>query len=762
MVADIENRAPIEYVDGELRTVKDDIDDFNVELEKKADGSSVYTIEDVDNMINNTVSKTQYETDQDDIVTQLESHGTRLGQNEEAIGLKADSSELDTVETELTRKIGNVEVKADEVTTSVSEVRADLDGLEIGGRNFAFKSDELVKNDSRLSYRLSERISDHPVKKFTVSFDMQYTGEDDIRRVEIYFYNGEFLSYSGGNSSGNRENTSIGALKNDGEWDRYEGAIYTVDDISEHSNVDIVVRLRLSEGGFSSDAEIINMKVEKGNRATDWTPAPEDVDGAISDVSGRVESLDAEIRTVAGEVSLKASQSVVDSLEGRVSTAEGELKVLPEQIEARVTVDEAESIFRQEADKFTFEADQINFDGHVFGGDATFSGVIKSEGETPLGHESNIQIENGEIDFIAVEFAANFSGEGLSFYADIIKYSLDKPSLEIDGEGLKVYDISADRSSPSMEISKNAITAKSSDGLLITADEVNGEIYITGKTIELLAGKVDIPLNLDIGRTTSGMSTLTSRGYTDLKGPTTVRDEFNIKEDGKILVESTGSRSGIEFKAHRTSISHSITSHTSNYGLYIYPQRNKGVNNFTIRSHFNFADYKTDFALNDRGEIISLPTTNNPVTWAGRAAVGASSGRFGFVSSSERFKIAIEEARNSPENILDIDPKTWYDKRNTESYADLLTRKYNGEDVDFDDIDEDIVRIPGLIAEEVERAGLTDYVTYGKDGKVDGVQYDRLWTLLIPLVREQRGMIKDNVVEIEMLKERIRQLEEAE
>src|SRR5690625_180988 len=576
MVADIENRAPIEYVDGELRTVKDDIDDFNVELEKKADGSSVYTIEDVDNMINNTVSKTQYETDQDDIVTQLESHGTRLGQNEEAIGLKADSSELDTVETELTRKIGNVEVKADEVTTSVSEVRADLDGLEIGGRNFAFKSDELVKNDSRLSYRLSERISDHPVKKFTVSFDMQYTGEDDIRRVEIYFYNGEFLSYSGGNSSGNRENTSIGALKNDGEWDRYEGAIYTVDDISEHSNVDIVVRLRLSEGGFSSDAEIINMKVEKGNRATDWTPAPEDVDGAISDVSGRVESLDAEIRTVAGEVSLKASQSVVDSLVGRISTAEGELKVLPEQIEDRVTVDEAESIFRQEADKFTFEADQINFDGHVFGGDATFSGVIKSEGETPLGHESNIQIENGEIDFIAVEFAANFSGEGLLFYADIIKYHLDKPSLEIDGEGLKVYDISADRSSPSMEISKNAITAKSSDGLLITADEVNGEIYITGKTIELLAGKVDIPLSLDIGRTTSGMSTLTSHGYTVLKGPTFIEDQTTLEGqttvegqarfNDSLTVEAAGVNEGIIFKRkdYADVSGHVITNHASN------------------------------------------------------------------------------------------------------------------------------------------------------------------------------------------------------
>src|SRR5690625_2237399 len=564
MVADIENRAPIEYVDGELRTVKDDIDDFNVELEKKADGSSVYTIEDVDNMINNTVSKTQYETDQDDIVTELESHGTRLGQNEEAIGLKADSSELDTVETELTRKIGNVEVKADEVTTSVSEVRADLDGLEIGGRNlvgnfnlkkWGYGNGKIQEFNTTLSYVVRlEKNTDYIVHR---------SRADKNNRFRCYF--------------SSMDTDDPNDLLDSADVDRDH-----VDDVLSYqfnSESYVWLVLYVTNNRSEEEEDIVNyvprIQLEKGTKATDWTPAPEDVDGAISDVSGRVESLDAEIRTVAGEVSLKASQSVVDSLEGRVSTAEGELKVLPEQIEARVTVDEAESIFRQEADKFTFEADQINFDGHVFGGDATFSGVIKSEGETPLGHESNIQIENGEIDFIAVEFAANFSGEGLLFYADIIKYHLDKPSLEIDGEGLKVYDISADRSSPSMEISKNAITAKSSDGLLITADEVNGEINITGKTIELLAGKVDIPLSLDIGRTTSGMSTLTSHGSTVLKGPTTVRDEFNIKEDGKILVESTGSRSGIEFKAHRTSISHSITSHTSNYGLYIYPQRNK-------------------------------------------------------------------------------------------------------------------------------------------------------------------------------------------
>src|SRR5699024_3011130 len=103
-----------------------------------------YTIEDVDNMINNTVSKTQYTTDMDGVVTELESHGTRIGQNEKAIGLKADSSELDAVENSLNTKIGNVEVTAEGAKMTASEVRADLDGLEIGGRNLLLNSKEFV------------------------------------------------------------------------------------------------------------------------------------------------------------------------------------------------------------------------------------------------------------------------------------------------------------------------------------------------------------------------------------------------------------------------------------------------------------------------------------------------------------------------------------------------------------------------------------------------------------------------------------------
>src|SRR5699024_4050541 len=71
---------------------------------------------------------------------------------------------------------------------------------------------------------------------------------------------------------------------------------------------------------------------------------------------------------------------------------------------------------------------------------------------------------------------------------------------------------------------------------------------------------------------------------------------------------------------------------------------------------------------------------------------------------------------------------------------ELLTKKYNGEDVDVDDIDDDIRRIPGLIAEEIEKAGLFEFVTY-RDGEIDGVMYDRIPILFIPILRDHEDKI---------------------
>ncbi|MFF2857740.1 collagen-like protein [Peribacillus sp. NPDC058002] len=135
-----------------------------------------------------------------------------------------------------------------------------------------------------------------------------------------------------------------------------------------------------------------------------------------------------------------------------------------------------------------------------------------------------------------------------------------------------------------------------------------------------------------------------------------------------------------------------------------------------------------------------------------------SSGVIGRTTSATKYKLEIDNSKVDPYKILDLNPKTWYDKAATEAYADALTREHAGEVVDWAELDiPQLERVSGLITEDVIAAGLPEYATYefNKDGtrEVEGLMYDRLWTLLIPVVRDQKE-------EITLLKEQVKSQDE--
>lgn len=364
-------------------------EDVFSEIEKKADGSTVYTIEQIDNKINNLVSVTQYTTDMDGIVTQLESHGTRIGQNEHAIGLKADASHVDSVEQSLTTKIGNVEVKADGVITQVSEVRADLDGLEIGGRNLITGSAEpytfSVTTDNYTFWVVYRGLERNTTYTFSAKVEVL---QGNVDTVSLYPY------LSAGQSM-----SRIGMPIVNGKV----FGTFTTDDRYDYN---LLVYNGKAGSTAGNQIRLIEYKLEKGTKATDWSPAPEDTDEAINQVSGRVETLDGEITALAGEVSLKASQSVVDSLEGRVSTAEGTLSVLPGQIELKVSKDGVINAIEMSPETTKFSANRVEFAGHVFGKDATFNGRLEAK-EGYFG--DNIRLRNGKMEIVRPDGAVSMT-----------------------------------------------------------------------------------------------------------------------------------------------------------------------------------------------------------------------------------------------------------------------------------------------------------------------------------------------------------------
>lgn len=131
--------------------------------------------------------------------------------------------------------------------------------------------------------------------------------------------------------------------------------------------------------------------------------------------------------------------------------------------------------------------------------------------------------------------------------------------------------------------------------------------------------------------------------------------------------------------------------------------------------------------------------SNDTVTGSANVYV-TSNGWLRRTTSSAKYKLnikEIEEDEKYPYRILNLKPKQWFDKNGIEKYSQWLEGKIKKEELDDYSIDS----VYGLIAEDVEKVGLNKFCFYGYDNArniktVEGIQYDRLSILFIPILKD--------------------------
>ncbi|MEJ7218740.1 DUF7643 domain-containing protein [Staphylococcus gallinarum] len=121
-----------------------------------------------------------------------------------------------------------------------------------------------------------------------------------------------------------------------------------------------------------------------------------------------------------------------------------------------------------------------------------------------------------------------------------------------------------------------------------------------------------------------------------------------------------------------------------------------------------------------------------------------SAGTLGRSTSARKYKMDIEnqykeeqEQLEHSKNILNLNVRSWIDKAEAETYAKEVE---NGERISDDEFK--LEKHVGLIAEEVGEVGLPEHVVHGADGEVEGIEYDRIWVHLIPVIKEQQKRIE--------------------
>lgn len=210
----------------------------------------------------------------------------------------------------------NVAQNAKDIADSVQD---SIDNLSIGGRNLLFNSSfsknfdewtnqgttpndyyEIVTEDGYKCahatcgfgvYRnkrqnITNRIKDDNIENtvYTVSFDMKlvnYVAGSTNPYLKVYF-TGDYINSSGQSKSlygtYQNEDPDLASYNNMG-WVRV--VVSNIKFEHQPSNMNFTIYSRDWEG----DLYYKNLKLERGNKATDWSPAPEDIDESINSVT---------------------------------------------------------------------------------------------------------------------------------------------------------------------------------------------------------------------------------------------------------------------------------------------------------------------------------------------------------------------------------------------------------------------------------------------------------------------------------------------
>ena len=124
-------------------------------------------------------------------------------------------------------------------------------------------------------------------------------------------------------------------------------------------------------------------------------------------------------------------------------------------------------------------------------------------------------------------------------------------------------------------------------------------------------------------------------------------------------------------------------------------------------------------------------------------------GILGRKTSASKYKLAISDiydVNNKAHSFLSVKPKQWYDKTATHEYAEALINGKDSEDKP------NIKPIPGFIAEDLEIAGLDEYLERGADGSLEGIDYDNLITLHHVLLQELFSRIDYLETQLQLMK----------
>lgn len=363
-------------------TYTTDITNINNTLSQKASATTVNTltgrVDKAETAISQNASDIALKADKnvvDTLKNTVDSHSTLISQNADAIALKASQSTVDALTGRVSTAEATLKTQADQIsaritktdadakyatqasltatanslTSNISAVQTNLDNLQIGGRNLApFDKWQVwggapIPKGSNTITLTSDGTNYYGIYHYE---DSKYEPSTDyVLTFKASLISGS-ISRMGGHSGMFADSSSITKVYVDGNlvsgalWSSgvpislsvgvthtFEVHLRTKGDYSGETKG---MFIQPNRGNFGStySVKFWDLQIEKGNKATDWTPAPEDM-ATVAQFNTLSQTLDSTVSRIGNaEGNISALQQTANSFATRISNAEGNISTL--------------------------------------------------------------------------------------------------------------------------------------------------------------------------------------------------------------------------------------------------------------------------------------------------------------------------------------------------------------------------------------------------------------------------------------------------
>lgn len=238
------------------------------------------------------------------------------------------------LQTKLTASDLNGYAKSADVKVSVDGLNARFDNLNVGGTNLLFKTKDIDINNKNWYQKGSNTYYDKRYDKKAIHAWGDWSTYVSNQTIHLeantdYTVSAYLMSYQKGTGSGiqfgvyaknttDNQTFTIGVLQNtkgnlsNTEWRRFS-AVY------HNTNAKDITDFRIEAFGdwstVSGNVWIAEIKLEKGNIATDYTQAPEDMSDKIEALSGKITANSNEFSTVYTKIT-NAKNDAINAIKG--------------------------------------------------------------------------------------------------------------------------------------------------------------------------------------------------------------------------------------------------------------------------------------------------------------------------------------------------------------------------------------------------------------------------------------------------------------